>query len=290
VGRPTGPRKVHRYSVEFKLTAVKLSSMPGVQVQMVADALDIHPFMLSRWRKEARDGIPPGPSEAGRRGAAAGARDQAPAGARARARDAPRGARPFKKSHPVLFRTKSEIFAFIESQRERFAMRRLCALYGVTRAGYYAWRIRGESARQGQDQDVLRQIRAVFESSRATYGSPRIHQALRATGTRVSRRRVERLMREAGLRARAAKLYRAIPGLHALGFVQSMNRPQEVTDNAHMESFFHSMKTDVVHGVSLASQDEVGRLLRSYIPYYNRVRLHSGLGYRSPVEYEARHA
>ncbi len=51
--------------------------------------------------------------------------------------------------------------------------------------------------------------------SRGTYGSPRIHQALRAAGTRVSRRRVARLMREAGLRARAAKLYRAIPGLHA---------------------------------------------------------------------------
>ncbi len=57
MGRPIGPRKVHHYSVEFKLTAVKLSSIPGVQVQTVADALDIHPFMLSRWRKEARDGI-----------------------------------------------------------------------------------------------------------------------------------------------------------------------------------------------------------------------------------------
>ena len=57
MGRPIGPRKVHHYSVEFKLTAVKLSGMSGVQVQTVADALDIHPFMLSRWRKEARDGI-----------------------------------------------------------------------------------------------------------------------------------------------------------------------------------------------------------------------------------------
>jgi transposase len=56
VGRPIGPKKVHRYSLEFKLTAVKLSGMPGVQVQTVADALDIHPIMLSRWRKEARDG------------------------------------------------------------------------------------------------------------------------------------------------------------------------------------------------------------------------------------------
>ena len=56
MGKP-GLRKVHRYSAEFKLTAVKLSGMPGVQVQTVADALDIHPFMLSRWRKEARDGV-----------------------------------------------------------------------------------------------------------------------------------------------------------------------------------------------------------------------------------------
>ena len=57
-----------------------------------------------------------------------------------------------------------------------------------------------------------------------------------------------------------------------------------------MESFFHSMKPDVVHGVSLASPDDVGRLMCSYLPYYNRVRLHAGLGYRSPVDYEARRA
>lgn len=48
--------RAHRYTVEFKLGAVKLSKLPGVQVQHVAEALDIHPFMLSRWRKEVRDG------------------------------------------------------------------------------------------------------------------------------------------------------------------------------------------------------------------------------------------
>lgn len=52
-----GPKKVHRYSLEFKVKAVKLSQLKGVEVQAVADALDIHPFMLSRWRKEARDGV-----------------------------------------------------------------------------------------------------------------------------------------------------------------------------------------------------------------------------------------
>ena len=52
-----GPRKVQRYSLEFKLKAVKLSQLEGVEVQAIADALEIHPFMLSRWRKEARDGV-----------------------------------------------------------------------------------------------------------------------------------------------------------------------------------------------------------------------------------------
>ena len=54
--RRLGPVKVRRYSLEFKLKAVKLSQLKGVEVQAVADALEIHPFMLSRWRKEARDG------------------------------------------------------------------------------------------------------------------------------------------------------------------------------------------------------------------------------------------
>ncbi|MEQ1573236.1 MAG: transposase [Vicinamibacterales bacterium] len=52
-----GPRKVQRYRLEFKLKAVKLSQLQGVEVQAVADALEIHPFMLSRWRKEAREGV-----------------------------------------------------------------------------------------------------------------------------------------------------------------------------------------------------------------------------------------
>ena len=56
MGKP-GVKKVHRYSVEFKLTAVKLSHMPGIEVQTVAQALDIHPIMLSRWRQEVRDGL-----------------------------------------------------------------------------------------------------------------------------------------------------------------------------------------------------------------------------------------
>jgi len=52
-----GPRKIRAHSLVFKLTAVRLSQQPGIQVQAVAKALDIHPFMLSKWRKEVRDGV-----------------------------------------------------------------------------------------------------------------------------------------------------------------------------------------------------------------------------------------
>lgn len=52
-----GPRKVARYGEQFKATAVKLSSLRGVLIQDVAHALDIHPFMLSLWRKQVRDGV-----------------------------------------------------------------------------------------------------------------------------------------------------------------------------------------------------------------------------------------
>ena len=51
-----GPRTTYRYSDEFKATAVRLSELPGVEVQDVAASLYIHPFMLSRWRKDAREG------------------------------------------------------------------------------------------------------------------------------------------------------------------------------------------------------------------------------------------
>jgi transposase len=53
----SGPRKIARYGDRFKATAVKLSSLPGVLIQDVAAALDIHPFMLSLWRKQVRDGV-----------------------------------------------------------------------------------------------------------------------------------------------------------------------------------------------------------------------------------------
>ena len=56
MGTP-GPQKINRYGLEFKLRAVLMSEQPGVRVKDVAESLCIHPFMLSKWRKEVRDGV-----------------------------------------------------------------------------------------------------------------------------------------------------------------------------------------------------------------------------------------
>lgn len=74
------------------------------------------------------------------------------------------------------------------------------------------------------------------------------------------------------------------------GIVQSMNRPKTMTDNAFVESFFHSMKSDVIHGHPQRSPAELDSVLRRYIARYNRTRLHSALAYRSPIDFERANA
>lgn len=74
--------------------------------------------------------------------------------------------------------------------------------------------------------------------------------------------------------------------LAQLRITQSMNRPGKVTDNAFMESFFHSMKADVIHGCIFTEDSQMLSVLRSYIPFYNRSRIHSSLNYVSPATYE----
>jgi len=75
----------------------------------------------------------------------------------------------------------------------------MCRLLGVSPSGYYAWLRRPRSKRAQANDALLAQIRAIHLRSRGTYGAPRVHAELLAMGRRVSRKRVARLMREAGL-------------------------------------------------------------------------------------------
>lgn len=81
-------------------------------------------------------------------------------------------------------------------------------------------------------------------------------------------------------------------GYHELlgkyGIIPSMNRPGHCQDNAHMESFFHSLKGELIRNTPIADVMELKNLIKGYIiHFYNKKRLHSGINYYSPVEYEA---
>jgi putative transposase len=72
------------------------------------------------------------------------------------------------------------------------------------------------------------------------------------------------------------------------GFRISMNRSYHSQDNAHMESFFHSIKAEWIRGRSFESFEHFESALGAYMRFYNRARLHSGIDYHTPREYEKR--
>ncbi len=89
--------------------------------------------------------------------------------------------------------------AIIDAEKANYPVSLLCRVVEVSRSGYYAWRERPHSRRSAEDSALTTRIREIHERSRGTYGYPRVHAELNASGVRCGRRRVARLMREAGL-------------------------------------------------------------------------------------------
>ena len=266
-------------------------------------------------------------------------------------------------------------------------VRSLCRLYGVSRSGFYAWRSRGKSAHRQYDHQLMDAISELHQGYQRSYGARRVHKVLRVKGLSCSVRRVNRLMREMGIKARTTGLYPWRPGQHAFfsstgnqlanaepanqikeqwagdytyiktqegfvyyavvmdlfsrrivgwsfarkrdseltksalklallrhqpkrgclfhsdqgieyaahdyhdlikaaGMVRSMSRKAMPQDNAKVESFFHTLKAELVHKREFKNVYEAVALITEYTGFYNRERIHSSLNYQSPENYE----
>lgn len=108
-------------------------------------------------------------------------------------------------------------YRFIQAHAKRWPIKTLCRVLRVTTSGYYAWRKRPNAKRYREEERLRPVIQRLFDDFDGVYGAPRLTMELRAMGYRVNRKRVERLMREMGLRARQTKRFRPVTTIVAEG-------------------------------------------------------------------------
>src|SRR5215210_5664775 len=112
----------------------------------------------------------------------------------------------------------------------------MCRAFEVSPAGYYAWRARKPSARAKENERLVEQIKAAHAASRGIYGSPKIYRKLRQEGEVVNHKRVARLMKEQGIKAKKVKkAKRTTDSRHSLPVAENVQgrdftatRPDEV--------------------------------------------------------------
>ena len=115
-----------------------------------------------------------------------------------------RGERARPRSRPAR---SARGVVFIDVEKATWPVTVMCRILQVSPSGYYAWRNRPESAHDLDDLRIGVLIGEAFARSRSTYGSIRVHAALKANGLHVSRKRVMRLMRRLGLRGRTRRAF-----------------------------------------------------------------------------------
>lgn len=101
------------------------------------------------------------------------------------------------------------IFPLICHLQAEFPVSVMCEVLKVSKSGYYAWLRRPESKRKAEDKALSELIKEIHKDSKGEYGSPKIHGELRRRGTRCGRKRVARLMRKDGLKAKTVRKFKA---------------------------------------------------------------------------------
>nr|WP_145736992.1 IS3 family transposase [Nitrospirillum amazonense] len=187
-----------QYSREFKVEAVRLIEERGVSVAQAARDLGVHVTLLRKWArslgKEGKDAFP----GHGRRTPEQEEIDRLRREvARLKAeRDI------LKKAGGLLREGQPMRFAFIAKHRGIWPVAWMCEALGVSRGGFHAWLGRPPSRRSRLDTEVGERVKASFLASDRTYGARRVRHDLLAEGIACGLHRVERLMRQRGLRAR----------------------------------------------------------------------------------------
>jgi putative transposase len=115
-------------------------------------------------------------------------------------------------------------YTFIAAHEKQFQVKRMCKVLGVQRSGYYAWRHRTPSTREQANQALLALIEAEHQTSRRTYGSPRIYAALHRKGVVCGQNRVARLMHVHGIAPHPRRRYHPVTTQRQPGVIPAPNR------------------------------------------------------------------
>lgn len=151
----------------------------------------------------------------------------------------------------------------IHTEKAHFPVHRLREAFGVARSGCYTWLRATPSERARQNEALLARIRAIHPEHKSRYGSPRMHRELRALGERVGRNRVGLIHHTDRCSQYASRDYQRV--LHDNGGLPSMSGAGDCWDNVVSESFFATLKNELVHGVLFATRTEVYDVISDYI-------------------------
>ena len=171
-----------------------------------------------------------------------------------------------------------EILVFKEHQN-KYNIKKACKSLKLSRSGYYDYWNRKKSNRAIENEALTEMIEDIFQENKGRYGARRIQLVLERQGTKVNHKRVSKLMSAHGLIAKGTrKTYRKA-------------RKGNPYDNVIIEPFYRTLKKELVQDVDYDNPEQAWQDIFIYRElYYNTERIHSTLGWLSPVQFEIQNA